>query len=196
MQPQKAVKSAAKLLFDEIEEFEPKKFLDEASRELNFFSSPRLGAKHQEIAKSELSRARQEQKLQGQNAEDKNNSEEKAHQIQEVLAQYREVRVTGSRQQTEYKKDMAELTDEVVKLAKASGIDTKVHLKNSPKVGKMDISFLTFIIKTLRVRAEESKSAKDMVGERANAKRTTGMLAWVSGKQSKIYEQGTMTLQG
>jgi len=64
------------------------------------------------------------------------------------------------------------------------------------KIGIIDIKFLTKIITFLRLKAEESKSAKDLQAQRQNSKRATGMLAWVSGKQMKVHEQGTLHLQG
>ena len=89
------------------------------------------------------------------------------------------------------------MQQEVAALAKTAGVETKAHLQNNTKkVGKLDIKLLTVIIKFLRFKAGESKSAQELVSQRSNSKRTTGMLAWVSGKQMKIHEQGTLTLQG
>ncbi len=199
MQPVKAATNAAKFFFDELEELgaSPTQFIDEARPQIDgFFNSARLGARPHEIARGELAHAREEQHLKEKNAQDKHHSEEKALQIQEILANYKEFRIKEQNEQSEVKKEVAELTEEVVKLAQASGVDTKVHLENQhKKVGKIDIKLLTFVIKVLRVKAEQSKSAKDMVSERQQI-RTTGMNAWVSGKQMKIHEQGTMTLQG
>jgi len=92
---------------------------------------------------------------------------------------------------------MVELQEEIAKLAKTTGVDTKVHMQNpTKKIGIIDIKFLTKIITFLRLKAEESKSAKDLQAQRQNSKRATGMLAWVSGKQMKVHEQGTLHLQG
>ena len=194
MQPTKVAANAAKFLFDELDEFEPKKFISEAGHQVDFFSSPKLGAKPKEIAGGELKRARQAQKVEEMQEADKQESKQMA---KEIMAKYREFTQAARQEQSAQKQEIAQLTEEVVKLAQASGMETKAHLQNQRiKVGKIDIKLLTTIIKTLRVKAEQSKSAKDLVSERTNAKRTTGMLAWVNGKQMKIHEQGTMTLQG
>ncbi len=194
MQPVKAAANAAKFLFDEIEELEPKKFLDETARQFDFFNHPKLGSKPKEIARGELAHARQAQHAQELAKEDAANSQQR---LQEVKAVYKEFSLQENQKQNEQKEEIASLTEEVVKLAQVSGVETKAHLQNQHiKVGKIDIKLLTYIIKVLRVKAEQSKSAKDLVGERANAKRATGMMAWVSGKQMQVHEQGTMTLQG
>ncbi len=89
------------------------------------------------------------------------------------------------------------LQEEIAQLAKTATIETKVHMQNpTKKVGIIDITFLTKIISFLKIKVEESRSAKELQAQRQNTKRTSGMLAWVSGKQMKVHEQGTLHLQG
>ena len=110
---------------------------------------------------------------------------------------YRENDVSQNQEQKALTQEVEEMKAEVVGLAKAAGVETKIHLEQKPKkLGILDIKRLTFILRLLRIKANESKSAKELVSQRTNAKPPTGMLAWVSGKQMKIHEQGTMTLQG
>lgn len=199
MSTAKAGKTAAKFTFDQLEtlgsQLKPQvqPFIDEARDEImGFFKSPRIGGKPKELGHEDLARAREHKKIEEVKHEDDAHSEERAR---EILAMYRESAHEAIRENNELKAEHEELKEEVVKLAKASGVETNIHLQNSPKVGKIDISFLTFIIRTLRVKAEQSKSASDLVVERTQIK-ATGMNAWVSGKQMKIHEQGTMQLQG
>lgn len=204
MNPTKTAKNAAKAAFgtfeDIVEETKPKAFIDEARNELfSFLDSPRLSGKPKDIAGADLAHARQAQNIAEMDISDQKDSEEKRQQIAQSLAKtkeaYKEAHNEARHEEQEFRKEIDELTQEVVSLAKASGVDTKLHLQNTPKVGKSDISFLSFIVRILRVKATESKSAKDLVTHRTQV-RTTGMNAWVSGKQMKIHEQGTMTLQG
>lgn len=199
MNTAKVAKSAAKFTYDQLEtlgtQLKPQltPFVDEARDEvLGFFSNTRLGNAPRELAKEQLKRAREEQELARQKDEDNLKSSE---QISEIRALYVHSSQESAREQNGLKTEHEELKTEVAKLAKAAGVDTKIHLQNSPKVGKIDIGFITFIIHTLRVKAEQSRSAKDLVAERQQVK-ATGMLAWVSGKQMKIHEQGTLQLQG
>lgn len=196
MNTAKVAKNAAKLAFDPFEAIatQSKPIFDEARDQmLGFFTNPRLGSRPKEIAKEDLYRAREFERLEKDKQEDTLSSKEK---VKEILAFYKETRTQSQTHQNEMRTELNELKTEVVELAKASGVKTNIHLENTPKVGKIDISFITFIVRILKVKAQESKSAKDLVSERSSAKRTTGMLAWVSGKQMKIHEQGTMQLQG
>lgn len=148
----------------------------------------------QTIGKDELARERKKKELQEKENEDNQNSQKTYELIQ---TQYREQQTTVNREQQEIKEEVVSLQSEVVKLAKTAGIDTKIHLERIPKkIGAIDIKRLTAIVKFLRIKATEAKSGSELVSQRKNAKRTTGMLAWVSGKQMKIHEQGTMQLQG
>ena len=150
------------------------------------------------MAHEELSRARKEKELQEKSHSDNQSSDENAQKIiQNIQAEYRAREVTVNREQRELKQEVVELQQEVVKLAKTAGVQTKVHLETMPKkIGAIDIKRLTDIIKILRFKATEAKSGSELVSQRQNAKRPTGMMAWVSGKQMKIHEQGTMQLQG
>lgn len=196
MNTAKLAKSAASLAFDPLETLatQSKPIIDEARDQLlGFFTSPKLGTKPKELAKEDLYRARQLDKLEKDKETDASRAKEKAR---EVLAMYKQSMAESQQHQNEMRQQLNELKGEVVELAKVSGVNTKIHMENTPKVGKIDISFITFIVRILRIKAQESKSAKELVSERTNAKRSTGMLAWVHGKQMKIHEQGTMQLQG
>ncbi|MEX2028190.1 MAG: hypothetical protein WD988_01680 [Candidatus Curtissbacteria bacterium] len=148
----------------------------------------------QSIGGAELARARKEKELQEKEHKDNEDSQK---QIQEVRAIYSQRTSTVNSEQSQIKEEMVQLQNEVVRLAKTAGIETSVHLENVPKkVGVIDIKRLTAIVKTLRLKAEDARAGSELVSQRSNAKRPTGMMAWVSGKQMKIHEQGTMQLQG
>lgn len=200
MNTAKTAKNAAKLALDPFEALSSqaaplaKSFLDEAGEQaFGFFNGARFSPKPKEIAGEELKRARTQQKIEEMQAADKQASEENRRAIKNL---YKDSRQEANREQTELKQELSQLSQEVVALANASGHETKIHLQNTPKVGKVDITFITFVVRLLRIKAEESKSAKDLVSQRANAKPATGMMAWVTGKQMQIHEQGTMQLQG
>lgn len=168
----------------------------EAANELGlnlYDKKNRLSSRPQELAKEDLDRARKEKEL-----EEKSQSADadSVKKIEEIKREYQTYQNKVNSQEHELKQEMEELQKEVVELAKAAGVETKAHLQNSNKVSKLDIKLITSIIRSLRFKAEESKSAQELVSQRSNSKRTTGMLAWVSGKQMKIHEQGTLTLQG
>jgi len=173
--------------------------LTEAATELGgFFGMARPNRNPKEIAKDELARARNKEKIDQEESEDKQTSQEMARRISAVIEnEYKTQQVKIDKEQQVLKEEVGELQAEVVKLAKAAGIETKAHLETIPqKVGVLHIKRLTAIVRFLRIKAEESKSAKELVDQRSNAKRTTGMLAWVSGKQMRVHEQGTLLLQG
>lgn len=199
MNTAKTAKNAAKLALDPFEALSSqaaplaKSFLDEASEQaFGFFNGPRFSPKPKEIAGEELKRARNEKKLDEMKAQDEQVSKEHTKAIKNI---YLEARQESRKDQAELRQELSELTHEVAALAKTTGQETKIHLQNTPKVGKVDITFLTFFVRLLRIKAEESKSAKSLVNERRTAK-STGMLAWVTGKQMQIHEQGTLQLQG
>lgn len=199
MNTAKSAKGAAKFTLDQFETLaaqttpQLKPFVDEAKDELfGFFSSPKIGGRPRELVREDLKRAREQEKLQKEKSHDESSSKAK---VKEIMAMYKESRSESKSQENELRQEMHSLESEVAQLAKTAGVETKLHLKNTPKVGKIDLSFLTFIIRTLRVKAESSKSAKSLVSERSEIK-STGMNAWVSGKQMKIHEQGTLQLQG
>jgi len=199
MNTAKSAKSAAKFTFDQFETLaaqtapQLKPFINEARDELaGFFSSPKIGGRPQELIREDLTRAREQQKLQKDKSHDESSSKAK---VKEIMAMYKESRYESKAQNVELRQEMHNLESEVSQLAKAAGVETNIHMQNTPKVGKIDLSFLTFIIRTLRVKAQSSKSAKSLVSERSEIK-ATGMNAWVSGKQMKIHEQGTLQLQG
>lgn len=193
----KTTKNAVKFALDPFEELssQTKPFFDEAKQELApFFGRNSFNSKPKEIGKGELARAREAEHIE----------EMKKEEIQETQIimskwkeQYREFETKDSLENNQMKREVQELQQEVASIAKTAGIDTKVHLENVPKkIGILDIKRLKSIIFLLKIKADQSKSASELVNSRKGAKRTTGMLAWVSGKQGKIYEQGTMTLQG
>ena len=177
--------------------------LEEAGRELEGFFGVRHNLKgiNQEIAAEELRRAREEIELKNLGEKDDQNSDQKVQELQGRISvikeQYHQQKVNSQKQEGEFREEYFELSEEIAQLAKTTGVETKVHLQsNSKKVGILDIKLLRWIIRFLKIKAEESKSAQELISQRSNAKRTTGMLAWVSGKQMKVHEQGTLHLQG
>lgn len=198
MKPTQAVKAAARIGWDALEDiaFEKttKPIISEIGNELGSFLGARLGRNPRAIAQEDLERARNEKEIQKKQEEDKKKSSE---QIQAIRQQYRLEETRVNKEQRQLQSEVHQMQSEVAKLAKAAGVETNAHLEQMPKkVGVLDIKRLTTMIRFLRIKAEESKSAKDLVAQRANAKPPTGMLAWVSGKQMKVHEQGTLQLQG
>lgn len=161
------------------------------------FSEPGVPSSHaQTIAGEDLNEAREKNHLQKIDHHDQDQSQEQAVHIRKVMAEYQKHDSKVNAEQNQLHEQVATMQEEVVKLAKAAGVDTNVHLERSPKkLGLMDLKRLTAIIKSLRIKAESSKSGQDISAQR-NSKRGTGMMAWVSGNQGKIHEQGTMQLQG
>lgn len=204
MKPAVAKKTVQDFLnpnFETLQSQIAKPMLDEAVFELGGFfdkNKKRLSSRPKSLAHDDLARAREAQNIEQMGNQDSSETKEKVRKIQETIRhQYREHDRETQTEQHQMKKEFVQLQEEVAKLAKASGVDTKAHLENVPQqVSAIDIKRLSMIVKTLTIKAEESKSAKDLVSQRANAKPATGMMAWVSGKQMKIHEQGTMTLQG
>lgn len=173
--------------------------VEEAIHELGGFfgSDNNIGTRPREIAFADLQRARKQEEIKKMEESDTEKSKETAFRLQATINEYSKYDAKINNEQNQMKAEFGELKTEIVKLADISGVKTNVHLETTPnKIGILDLKRLTAIIRFLRFKAEESKSAKDLVVGRQNAKETTGMMAWVSGKQGKIYEQGTMTLQG
>lgn len=172
-------------------------FANELKNEL-FGSFKSINSQPRSIASEELRRARQKKEIEKSQAEDDENSNTKAREIVNLVKQeYQKHDAKVSKEQEALQEEVAELQAQITKLAKAAQVETKAHLQNpTNKVSAVDIKFLTRIVTLLTIKAEQSKSGKDLQMQRANAKRTTGMLAWVSGKQMKVHEQGTLTLQG
>jgi len=169
---------------------------DEAISEFGvFFGSPKkLGQRPKTLAQDDLMRARNEEKIHEMEAKDEQNTKER---ISRIRQEYKMYDIKVAKEDESMYSEVTQLQEEIVKLAKSAGVDTKAHIENVPKkVGVLHIKVLTAIIRTLRVKAEESKSAQDLVAQRQNSKPATGMLAWVSGKQMKVHEQGTLQLQG
>lgn len=198
MKPTQAAKTAARIGWDSLEALHNKTvkpISEEMWNELGgFFGAAGLGNKPKAIAQEDLQRARDEKEIQKKQVED----EKKSHkQIQAIRQEYRLHDTNVTKEQREFQSEFHQMQNEVANLAKAAGMETHAHLEQMPKkVGVLDIKRLTTMIRFLRIKAEESKSARDLVAQRANAKPPTGMLAWVSGKQMKIHEQGTLQLQG
>lgn len=202
MKPAQAAKNAAKIGWDSFEELSKKlggetlnPMLSEAAQEFGFGG---LSRRPKAIANEELQRARQEQNLKKKEQEDNQTSNEKAQRYIAALEnEYRAAEIRSEKDQKPVKEEFAQLQSEIVKLAKAAGVDTNVHLEQTPKkIGILDIKRLTAIVRSLRIKADSAKDASNLVKQRANAKPATGMLAWVSGKQMKVHEQGTLQLQG
>ncbi len=200
-----AAKNAAKIIGEPIETLKDQlaPIGDEARRELmGFIPNSLQGRKSQEMANEELKRARDAEKIKGMRQESDIQSNEDVNSItiaiQAIRAEYEgQASKTQDQEQRELKTEIAALQEEIAALSKIVGEPTNVHLENTPKkVSAIDIKRLTAIVKTWRVKAKVSKDASDLVAQRQNAKPATGMLAWVSGKQMKVHEQGTMQLQG
>lgn len=150
--------------------------------------------KPQTIGQEDLARARKAKELKAMESQDEENSRKIYETIQ---TQYRTQETSVAKEQRGLREQVVELQSEVIKLAKSAGVDTKAHLEALPKkIGVIDIKRLTTIVRFLRIKATDAKSASELVSQRSNAKRPTGMLAWVSGKQMQIHEQGTLQLQG
>ena len=199
MNTKSIVNNAAQIIAEPLETLSSqvaKPLVDEAISEFGaFFGSPKkLGQKPKTLAQEDLMRARNEQKIHEMEVKDEQASRER---ISKIRQEYKMYDLKVAKENENMRNEVIELQEEVVKLAKSAGVDTKAHLENVPKkVGVLHIKVLTAIIRALRVKAEESKSANELVNERKNAKPATGMLAWVSGKQMKVHEQGTLQLQG
>ncbi len=198
MKPSSIAKSAARAAFNPFEEiFEQTKPIgSEAFSEL--FGRQNIGTRPKELAREDLERARQAKNLEEKRtADDENSQTQAAEKIMAIKNSYKEQENSQNREQTAIGEEVETIKAAIVDLAKAEGLDTKIHLELKPKkLGVLDLKRYTFILRLLRVKATQSKSAKDLVRERANAKTPTGMMAWVSGKQMQIHEQGTMQLQG
>ncbi len=168
------------------------------SKQLFGFGEGIPSSQPQSIASEDLKRARQEQHIKTINEEDEESSQKNAASLRQAIAsEYQKHDSAQSKEQQQLHEQVSAMQEEVVKLAKAAGVDTKVHVESSgKKLGLLDLKRLTTIIKGLRLKAESAKSGSDLVNQRQNAKQATGMMAWVSGKQMKIHEQGTMQLQG
>lgn len=193
-----AVKNAAKMAFDPFETLSSqavKPILTDTAMEFGslFGMQKGVSSKSKSIGHEELSRARKEKQIEEMKKEETKADQEKLMFVKQTYQSY-DVEVSKKDQQI--RTEVVELQSEIAKLAKTASVDTKAHLENIPKkVGVLDIRRLTMIVKFLTLKANEAKSANQLVSERSS-KRTTGMLAWVSGKQMKIHEQGTLTLQG
>lgn len=202
MKPVSAVKKATIGAFEPFEELGnqvAKPIGQEMANQLfGFFGeSGALSSRPHSIAQEDLSRARQEKHIEDISQEDEEKSAQQRQRVQEVIQKYQAHDQKIESEQGALHQQVSEMQEEVVKLAKAAGVDTKIHIESRPKkLGILDLKRLTAIIKTLRLKAESAQSASEMVSQRQNAKRATGMMAWVSGKQMKIHEQGTMQLQG
>lgn len=157
-----------------------------------------LSSRPKTVGHEDLQRARQEQQLNNQQKEDDEQSAKQERAVKEqIVNEYKVFKQKEDQQQNQLHEQVAEMQEEVVKLAKAAGVDTKIHLETTTKkLGILHIKRLTAIIRSLRIKAESAKSGSDLVTQRQNAKASTGMMAWVSGKQMKVHEQGTMQLQG
>ena len=195
---QKAAINAAKIAREPLETLRSQAapFLGEAQNELFPFKS--ISRQSRSLAEQDLKRARQKKDLEKSEAADDESSEQRAREVASVMRQeYARYEMQSNKEQTQFKTEITELKQEIAKLAQTTGVETKVHMQNTnKKVGIIDIKFLTKIVTFLRLKAEESRSAKDLQAQRQNSKRATGMLAWVSGKQMKVHEQGTLHLQG
>lgn len=173
-----------------------KPIMEEFGREFaSLFGASKLGSpKEHTLAREELAGLRSEQKLNEQKQKDEQKSQET---IAFVKGEYKSYSDKINQEQHQLKQEVVELQSEIAGLAKTEGVDTKVHLQNSgSRIGIIDIKFFTSIVRILRLKSEESKSAKELQNQRQNSKRTTGMMAWVLGKQMQVHEQGTLTLQG
>ncbi len=194
MKPVKTAQNAAKVGWDTFEEFGKQTVAPISSEVLRQFGFNALSARPKELAGEDLKHAREEKKLEEMKREEDKKQKERLAFVRE---EYKAAEQTVAKEQRELKQEVVELQGEVVKLAQAAGVETKVHMEQMPKkVGVLDIKRLTAIVRLLRIKAESAQSGSELVNQRQNAKRATGMMAWVSGKQMKIHEQGTLQLQG
>ena len=196
MNAKSAVKGAAQIISDPLETLTSqtiKPFADEAFSELAFFSPKKFG-RDKTLAQEELSRARNEQKIKDLDQKDQKNTQERINMIRQEYKMY-DIKI--SKEDDTQNQQIAELEDEIAELVKGASAKTKIHIENTPKkAGTLHLKLLISIVRYLRLKAKESKSAEELVAQRKNAKPATGMLAWVSGKQMKVHEQGTLQLQG
>ncbi len=205
MNSTQAAKNAAKIIREPLETIKDQlaPIGEEARHELLGFVPNNFQSKRaQEMASGELKRAREAEKIKEMREESDTRSTEDADNvavaIQAIKAQYEgQTARSEAQEQRDLKDEIAALQGEIAALSKIVGEPTNVHLESTPKkVGAIDVKRLTLIVKSWRAKAKESKDARDLVSQRQNAKPATGMLAWVSGKQMKVHEQGTMQLQG
>jgi len=192
---QKAVKAASEPV-ETLRSQVAKPIMEEFGQEFaSLFGASKLKSpKEHTLAQDELANLRSEQKLNEEKQKDEQKSQET---IAFVKSEYKSYSDKFNQEQHKLKQEVVELQSEIAGLAKSEGIDTKVHLQNSgTRIGAIDIKFFTSIVRMLRLKSEESKSAKELQSQRQNSKHTTGMMAWVSGKQMQVHEQGTLTLQG
>lgn len=156
-----------------------------------------LSSRPTTIGHEELDHARKEKSLKDAKHEDNEKSAQERERVQKVMQQYQSQEQKAGQEQQQLHESVKEMQEEVVKLAKAAGVETKIHLEQkTKKLGILDLKRLTAIIKSLRMKADSAQSGNELVSQRQSAKAGTGMMAWVSGKQMKIHEQGTMQLQG
>ena len=191
MKPSQAAKTAARIALDPFEALTDqvaKPIGQDILEQLGFPHGNNLARRPQTLAQEDLARAREKEKLGQMENQDNKKSEESVKQITIAIQnEYRTQQTKTSQEEQSIQTEVTELKTQIAKLAKSSGVETKAHLQNSAKSGKIEIKFLTQIIRTLSIKAEEAKSASELVSQRSNAKRTTGMLAWVSGKQMKVH---------
>lgn len=199
----KSAKTIGQATFEKLGTDVVRPIYEEAKREIGldriFSSRNGISSRPKEIGQEELKRERERKQLEENESLAQKESDFKAGHVARMLNEYRTHQSQNgeSKEQKALKEEFIELREEVAKLAKASGVKTAAHFETPPeKIGILDIKRLKGIIKDLTAKVEDSKNAQDMVSQRKNAKRTTGMLAWVSGKQMKVHEQGTLTLQG
>lgn len=197
MKPVQTAKSAAKVgwdMFEELGNQTVKPMSQDIFKQFGLGEMSPFGSRPKTMAQEDLKRSREEKKIEEMKKEEAQKSKAR---IAAVRSEYRSFEQKTISEQNEIKQELTQLQGEVVQLAKAAGVDTSVHLEQMPKkVGKIDIKRLTSIVRFLRLKADEAKNASELVSQRSNAKRTSGMMAWVSGKQMKIHEQGTLQLQG
>ena len=184
VQAAKTVKTIGEATFETLGSGLVGPILDEAKRELGLgsFLGSRNGisSRQKVIGQEELKRARAQKKLEEDGIQEKTDSDVAVEHVTRMLNEYRSHESTNgnSKEQKALKEEFVELREEVAKLAEASGVKTTAHLETSPqKIGILDIKRLKSIIKDLTAKVEDSKNGKDMVAQRENAKRTTGMLA-------------------
>ncbi len=205
MNATKTAKNAAKIIREPLETLKDQLGPigeDAKDQIMGFFPETLIGKRQHEMASADLKRAREEQKLKEMKEESDNHSEQEAQSVAAAIrAIQEEYRTQSSRTEEQIQQDLkaeiVALQQEIAELSKIVGKPTTAHMEAIPKkVGAIDVKRLTTIVKTWRIEAKKSKDAQDMVAQRQNSKPATGMLAWVSGKQMKIHEQGTMQLQG
>jgi len=100
-------------------------------------------------------------------------------------------------EQEAHKKEVEEITQTIIEVAKAADIEVPDTVKKVPaRPGKYHIFFFMRILTDVRKRADEAKDWRKLQQTRVSCKPARGALLWL-GDQKKVHEAGaTFLLQG